>query len=254
MAIHWFDADDHGVTSIKGLIADGKVTRHPCTSYQEYDTEVAALMPKIQPGDVVILDPITQLLDTTRSDAKLGTDPNVNLWDKRTKYFEGDKNYLNVYQYAQNVVMRRLRNLRARGARVITIAHEDEVIDSTNTKRIGPQVNPALVGILEGQSSDIFRLVVVPSDIPNTDIKAGTRVLYIRPSDEYVAKYNAEALFKDGKITYPNPPRYLVNPTMREVFAAIGSKPEWLTLYGTPGSGKTTLAVSEALIEEKKTK
>ena len=102
----------------------------------------------------------------------------------------------------------------------------------------------AFIGDLIGASSDVFRLKALQEDVTdkagNTAVKAGTRVLYLRGTDEFVAKYQV-AREHSEKI-----PKYLLDPTMPKLMEILNKKPKVLTLYGPPGAGKTTLAVSEA--------
>lgn len=253
--IHWLDTDMHGDDSVRDLINAGKVKHYKIGSNKNFEDAVREIMVLPDPQNhVVVPDTLGSLLETTRQDARLGTDATIDIFDKaKVKFLEGDKNFLNVYQLAQSVVMRRLKNLANRGFRIHAVCHEDEALDpATMTKKQSPSVNPAMIEPLINQSSDVVRLRMVPEDIMGQDgkllVKAGTRVLYMRPSDEFRAKYNVPRDQSDAI------PRYITDPTMEKVFATLDKKPTFLTIYGYSGAGKTTLALSEALIKESKAK
>lgn len=244
--LYLLDCDLHGLDSVSDCVGHKNFTVVPCPSYSDYDKAVVDLIVNKDagPNDTVIVDTLTSLLETTRADAKLGTELSVNLFERgKTKYMEGDKNYLNVYNMAQQVVMRRLKNLAGRGVRLIVLAHEAERVDETTmTKKRQPDVNPAFIGDLVGASSDVFRLFSVPEDIVGqggkVTVKADTRVLYLRRGEEYIAKYNVS---RDRSESVP---RYIVDPTLPKIVETLGKTPVFLTVYGHPGAGKTTLAVS----------
>lgn len=245
--IFLLDADMGGTDSITSRINDESVVHLPCTTFMDFEQHAKALLGIVTPDDRVVLDTLSKLLDTTRGDMKLGTDVSADLWERRSIYFS-DKNYLTVYEAAGQLVMRRLKNLRARGARIVVTAHESETLDQSSVppiKRRGPDVNPAMVGNLLASSSDVFRLWSVPEDMLNTDgtvgVKAETRVLYLRRGAEHLAKFHVERAVADTI------PRFILDPTYDAICAVLGKVPTWLTIYGPSGAGKTTLATSPQL-------
>jgi hypothetical protein len=243
MSTYLLDFDLNGADSIAHLIASGKVTHMECDTYIAFESYFKELLPKVGPEDLVIVDTLSKAADTTRGDMKLGVDPGEALWDKRGLYLGGDKNYLTVYEAAGQFLMRRLRNLRARGARIITTAHEDEQFDQTTlTKKRAPAMNDALYKSLMGSSSDVFRLRQTDEDIDMGNGKmlpAYSRVLDLRPDGEAVTKFHVSPERSESL------PRRIVHPTLPKLYKALDKKPSWLVLYGPPGVGKTTLATSE---------
>lgn len=231
----------NGTDSIQSYIDSGAVVNLECPTFTEFDKHRLSLQQTVKPGDFVCLDTVTKMLSTTRADRQVGSNPGEPLWDpaKVNKYF-GDKEYLAVYNMATQLVMRALLNLRARGAKIIVLAHEDEVTDAmAGMKMAGPQVNPAMVGELIASSSDVFRLVALTNPVVNEAGKvvfpADTRVLYLRRSDSYTAKFHV-ARDRSDKI-----PKALPNPTLPALWDTLGKVSSFLTVYAHPGAGKTTL-------------
>lgn len=239
------DADQNGTDSIEPYIASGRVINLDCPTFEHFDKHRVELQKKIQPGDIVCLDTLSTMLTTTRADRQLGNKIDEPLWEigKVNKYF-GDKEYLAVYNMATQLTIRALKNLRARGAQIIVLCHEDEMMDPmASMKMAGPQVNPAMVGELIAASSDVFRLVNLtePRKDPATGaivVPAETRVLYLRRTDSYTAKFHV-ARERSMEI-----PKAIIDPTLQELWTKLGKESSWLTIYGHPGSGKTTLAAT----------
>ena len=243
MSTYLLDADMGGVDSVQDLIDAGTVKHIPVPSFPEYEAAVASLLPQVGPNDLVILDTISQLANSVRGDLKLGTDTNATLWDKRNVYF-GDKNYLTVFEAASQLIMRRLKNLRARGARIITVCHEDDQRDDISmTKKRAPALNTAFYKALMASSSDVFPLSVQLEDKMNEagdiTIPRGTRILNLRMSEDYVTKHHTPMAVSLKM------PVGIKDPTLPKLYAVLGKKPSWLVLYGPPGAGKTTLACSD---------
>ena len=244
----------NGTDSIQFLIDAKLVTHMPCPTYQDFDKMVRWLLYSAQPGDLVVLDTIGQMAFAARGDAKFGTDLDVDLWDSLGKFLDGDKNYLTVYDMAGQMILRRLRNLRGRGLRIITTAHETENVESY-VKKKAPAMNKALYDSLRSVTSDVFRLWVLHQPLttynPDQSIKAsypvGTRVVQLKPTDTAVAKYHTDPFVT---LTLPThiPIASATVPTLPVVYSALKKVPTWLCLYGEQGSGKTTAAVSEAML------
>lgn len=238
------DADLNGTDSIAPYITTGKVINLDCSTFEQFDKHRVELQKHITPGDIVCLDTMSTMLTTTRADRQVGNKIDEPLWEvnKINKYF-GDKEYLAVYNMATQLTIRALKNLRARGAQIICLCHEDEVMDAmAGMKMAGPQVNPAMVGELIAASSDVFRLVNLIAPIMNTDgttkVPAGERILYLRRTDAYTAKFHV-ARERSAEI-----PNGIVNPTLEKLWGVLGKHSSWLTIYGHPGAGKTSLAAT----------
>jgi len=234
----------NGTDSIQHLVDDNKIVHIPCPTFKAFDESARQLLTKVGLGDFIIVDTVTLLAETTRTDSKFGTDMEVSLWDQREKVL-GDKNYLTVYQLAGTLIMKRLRNFRNVGARIITTTHEDEQRDDgTLMRKRAPAVNAALYRSLVAASSDVIRMQIVHE--PITDAKgvikvpAGVRSLQLKSSDDAVIK--THVLRDVGEKL----PRFIYNPSWQKLCAALGKTPSWLLLYGPPGVGKTTLSTEMA--------
>jgi len=196
------------------------------------------------PNDVVIFDTISSALETTRGDMMLGDNPSASLWEQHGKFF-GDKQFLNTYRGAQNLTLRRIRNLIARGAYAIVLAHEMEGRDPMTEigKMAVPLVNPAMVDDLIAACSDVFRLRLLTSPVYDGEriaIPAGKRVLYLRRTDEYTAKFHVDP----DRVNPDTIPSGIIEPTMTRLVETLNKIPRCVCIYGNPGAGKTTLAAS----------
>lgn len=246
--IYRLDADMNGTGSIRKLVESGKVTNIPCPTNKAYEAACEMLLEKAGPNDLVVLDTLTKLMDTFIGDFKLGTEEKAML--PKSGIFFSDKNYLTVYTAAGQIIMRWMRFLRNRGIRIITTTHEKEQVDQlTYLKKYGPAANEALFNSLNGSCSDMFRLRVLTD--PVTDLEgrvirpAYSRVLDLRSKDDTIAKFHVD--WEDSDKV----PAELYTPTLPRLYKALGGKPDWLALYGAPGTGKTTFSCSEALEAKK---
>lgn len=245
--IYLLDSDLKGTTSISKYIESGAVRHLVCGTYMQYQAHTKDLLSIVTPNDLVILDTMSNMLDTARGDQRYGDDPNDDLWAKRNV----DDPYGRSYDVASKFVMRRLKNLSARGARIMTICHESEVQDDTVVparKVRGPDVNQKFVNTLVGSSSDVYRLEQLLDDMTKfnedgtttTIAKADDRILYLKRDPTFIAKNSCD-IERSPKIM-----RGLLNPTLPKLYEHLGVRPPWITLFGPAGVGKTTLAVSEA--------
>jgi hypothetical protein len=249
---------------VKPLVDAGRVTLLPCATYTAFEAHTKALREKVEwvdgvneagdpckvvkpHDDLVILDSVSRMADSTRGDFKLGPDE-TEFWGKRDIYYKGDTYNFGAYEAAGNFIMRHLRNLNVRGYRIVAICHEDEQKDENEgIKKRGPALNPAFWQSLRATSSDIYRLTVVPEDTTDAEgnlvARAGTRLLQTTLDEIAICKYTAPPTLEgEFKVV----PKYLANPTMRKITRMLGVQPDFVTLYGDPGAGKTTLACSDA--------
>jgi hypothetical protein len=248
------DADMNGTDSIQFLIDAGLVRHIPCPGYAEFSRACQWILQNANPDeDTVAVDTLGQLAFATRSDAKLGTDPTVDLWDRRGLFLDGDKNYLTVYDMAGQFIMRNLRNLRSRGFRIITTSHETEQVDKSEgyaQKKIAPAMNKALYEALRAVTSDVFRLWILRQAIYNPQTQEvlyapGTRVWQINSTEQAVAKYHTDP-FTAMSLPIHTPIKNAITPALPVLYDVLKKKPTWINIYGEPGVGKTSAACSEA--------
>src|SRR5580698_2443912 len=235
--IYLLDCDLHGHASIADEVASGRVEVFECPTAKDFQNAVQTLIYErnVGPDDTVVVDPITTLLDTIRMNAKLGSDPKTDYFERgKVKFLEGDKQFLNVYNFAQSVVAQPIHNIRGRKAHVIVTAHEAERYNAQfGTKMREPDVNPAYIGVLKGRADQVLRLKAVREDVPGPDgtvaVPKDTRVLYLRSGEDFECKYNVPRSRSESI------PKYLLNPTMPGLIDTLGVRPEFLLLYGHPG-------------------
>jgi len=254
--IYLLNADRGSFGSVAALVNAGRVEHLLCETFPAFQKHCEYLLDKVQHDekgnvvphdDLVILDTLTRMADTTRGDMKIGAEVK-DLWSKHTIFYKGDTHNYGAYEGAGQLIMRYMRNLSSRGFRVIVLCHEDEQKDEiAGINKRAPDLNKALWSSLKGTSTDVFRLTVATEDELAEDgsvaIKAGTRILQTTQDDTALCKYSADT---DLEGNFRTVPKYLANPTMRKIVRMLGIKPGFLTIYGNPGVGKTTLACSEA--------
>jgi hypothetical protein len=249
--IYLFDCDLNGSDSIQHLIDQKKIEYIPTPSQEIFERTCIKLLPKVQKDDLIIVDTIASLAETSRLDAKLGSDSSKNLLDKKHLYLDGDKNYLTVYSWSGDSIIRRLKNFIGTdvGCRVITTSHESEEIDPASlTKKRAPELNPALFKTIIRVTSDIFRMYelfdpIMKADGQSVAVPAGERMLQLRKSDDAVTKYHVVPEHAR------NVPKTMVVPLtggLHRLYEKLHKRPTWLHIYGVAGVGKTTFICSEA--------
>lgn len=252
--IYLLDGDLSGIDSVQDLIEANKITRMPCRTYTEFVRHTKYLAEVVTPNDLVIVDTVSKLAETLRDDILHGEDQDDSL-AAISKEIKGETYGRNAYQGAQRKFMRQIKNIHRAGdgARIITVFHETDQkdpYDVMQTKR-APAINPAFYESIVSQSSDIFRLYVAAEDV--IDPKTGavkfprrTRFLQLQDDEHALAKYHVRRDIADKL------PRRLPNPTLPKLWKLLGKQSAWTTIYGPPGSGKTTLVCSEVEESEKK--
>jgi AAA domain len=244
--VYYFSTDGTGLDSVADILEEhkGEVVGVEIKTYDHFDKTIVGLIPKIKPGDIVVVDTLDALTSMYRADARLGEDPTKSLWSER-KIYLGDKNNWGLYTGAGETTLRHLKNLRGAGASVIVTCHEAERKDETTippSKKRGPDVNPDLLGNLIGSSSDVFRLTKLTEPVYSEGgevvLNVGARLLQLQATDEIMAKYHVP-LKRSGQIAPA-----LSRPSYTKLCKHLDKKPSWLTIYGPPGVGKSTFALS----------
>ena len=242
--IYHLMADTTGVDSIQDIIDSGDITVVPIPNVEAYETICEELLKKVGPNDSVGLDTVSQMGAKVRGDIKVGPSA-TNLYEQRKK-FMGDTDNWGTYTAAANIILRPLMNLHSRGAHIYTTVHEEErqdMFDMRTKRNIG--LNTEFRNMLNACSSDIFRITELGEDRTGPDgrvlIPRGTRLLQIQRSEEIMAKLQvpipkSKALRDAGveAIVIPEEGGWA------KMVRVIGKVPRWLTLYGLPGSGKTS--------------
>ena len=244
--VYYFSTDGTGLDSVADIIEknDKDIVAMDVRTYNEFDTKVSALIPKIKKGDTVVVDTLDALTAMYRADARLGEDPTKSLWAER-KIYMGDKNSWGLYTGAGETSLRHIKNMRSAGASVIVTCHEAEKKDETTippSKKRGPDVNPDLLGNLIGSSSDVFRLTKITDPIYGEGgeiiLKAGARLLQLQSTDEIMAKFHVSL---DKAMTIAPA---MSRPSYPKLCKYLGKTPSWLSVYSPPGVGKSTFALS----------
>lgn len=249
--IYYLDCDQNGTDSIQDILDahQKEVTYVDGGNFERADVELAKLKP--ERGDLLIVDTISGLGATLRRNAKfIGLKDDMSVWAFKEKWLGGDKNYLTVYDMAEQMIMERLKSLKNKGMNILVLAHENKQINErTMEEATGPELPPAFYRRLNEACSDMFRLSVLMDDEKDTQgnikFKEGTRKLTIKPTAEVIAKYHVN--FAKAQVL----PSRIMNPTIPKIHEKLGKVPSFLCVYGPPGAGKTTLSLSQFIKMEK---
>jgi hypothetical protein len=242
--IYLLHADATGTDSIQDVIDAGEVTYIPVPDVTTYEEVTGMLLKKVQPGDGVILDTVSHMAATVRTDIKVGVGA-TDLYARRQKWI-GDSENWGTYTAAANIILRPLMNIANRGAHIATTVHEEErqdMFDMRTKRNVG--LNNEFRNMLAGCSSDIFRITEQAEDVRGADgaviLAKGTRTLQITRDEEVFAKIGVPPT-KNQALRAAGIERILI-PTdgtgWAKMCRIISKEPRWLTLYGLPGVGKT---------------
>ena len=248
--IYLLDSDLNGTDSYEPYIKSKQVTRFPIDSFPAFDNAVTHIIDSgAGNNDLVIIDTMTSLKDTVMSDLRMGVDDGKPIWDKRMVYLnKKEESGWSAYDACTQMILRRIRNLRARDIRMIlnaqTGGQKENPMDISKIE--GPAMNPALYTLMAAITSDIFRLRMLDGDeeINGKVVPAFTRVLDLRPDGTHITKFHV-ASEQSEKV-----PRRIIAPTLPKLYRALNKKTSNLGIYGLPGVGKTTFALSELIIEK----
>ena len=250
--IYYLDCDQNGTDSIQDILEahTKEITYLDGGNFERADSELAKL--SVAKGDLLIVDTISGLGATLRRNAKfIGLKDEMSVWAFREKWLGGDKNYLTVYDMAEQMIMERLKSLKNKGMNILVLAHENkQTNERTGEEAIGPELPPAFYRRLNEACSDMFRLSVLMADETDSEgkvkIKEGTRVLTLKPTAEIIAKYHVS--FEKAQTLHTR----IINPTIPKIHRVLGKVPSFMCIYGPPGAGKTTLSLSQFLEEKPK--
>lgn len=242
-----FDCDrGTGHHSVSDLVQAGVVVSYPARSFLEAEQVFWALYRannQIPDGtgtpftpDLVVVDTITKLAETTRQDTVL--DPSKKglstIWDlgeaavasKREWGIAGDR------------IVRLLRNILELPIPSIFVAHQGDRDDPmSNTVKKVPDLQGMVLKNVIADTDAIVRLQASPVPVALPDGRVypdGTRQLLLRATGDSAVGVRSP---------YPLPP-FLLEPTLADFINVLhGTLPHNTLLFGAPKIGKTTLAV-----------
>jgi hypothetical protein len=264
----------HLDTDLKGLpypyrplAEEGKrLKTFKLATYQEYENCADALVEEIKPNDLVIVDTLSQLVEATleylkeRAMAAAG----ITKASEAIALFEKVSAFGRDYKDSKGLILQKIKNLSARGARIILNVHQKSAymdadrasivstfrgIPMDSVKVIGPSLNNQLFEQVNARATDIYRLSRFNEDVKddegNVSVAYGTRLLHLTENPGDVIKSSAPpdklASLREG----------LLNPTLPKLYTLIGGKPEMMVVYSPPGVGKTTFALSSLALDKK---
>jgi hypothetical protein len=264
----------HLDTDLKGLpypyrplAEEGKrLKTYKLATYLEYEEVADALAETVKAGDLVIVDTLSQLVEATleylKERAMLAA--GISRASDAGALFEKVSAFGRDYKESKGLIMQKLKNLSARGARLILNVHQKSAymdadrstivstfrgIPMDSVKMIGPSLNNQLFEQVNARATDIYRLSRFNEDVKDDDgnvcVPYGTRLLHLTENPGDVIKSSAPpdrlAALREG----------LLSPTLPKLYTLIGGKPEMMVIYSPPGVGKTTFALSSLALEKK---
>lgn len=244
---------------VHSLIESGKLAYVRIKSFDDLeDYFFKEIVAKKRHFKMVIIDSISALSLKTRLHLTTDTSKRSNstlvkenglvrLWPNREAITTDQREYGQMAELISRLIIY-FENV---ADTVVIIGHEAEEYKSedapagstqrirTATGRNIPNLTPALWKFAEPLVGVLGRYGKALSRFEYNGVKytAGTRILRLQESSEYVAKCRV-------RDTLPQAPELVVNPTMNDLIKICGGLPERVMLYGAPGSGKTTFAVS----------
>jgi hypothetical protein len=236
-----------GATSVRHLINAGHVIVEDAPTLDAVEKVYWKLHRGQIECDVVVIDTVTALATTTRHDfvrieskvASTVTDGAISrIWATQV---DGRR----MWQRASDPLIMLLRQFRSLssgpdGKLTIFCCHERTREDeSDRAMKGGPAVNPMLLADVIPFSDDVFRLraLVRPTAVLGKQHPKGTRLLFMATSEDLMTKIRIGQWIKyDDELAEPD--LFRLEQVMQEFF------PRRLTIFGNPGSGKTTLACS----------
>lgn len=187
--------------------------------------------------DVVVLDTVTYLADSTRQLLAMGDRAGASLWANRAQFLTDQRP---SYGAMSSIVNRLLMEFRGLSTVTIFILHEEDRISPDGQERRGPSINPALLNPILAWSDVLANLGKLRGETKVADrvIPAGTRRIRLEESDTVMAKARVP-------ISLQPCPAVLIDPSLDDLLAVV-MEPEQkacrMTIYGSPGIGKSTLA------------
>lgn len=273
--IYRIDTDCNGTETIQHLIDDGLVENIECRDYKTYDKTVQKLASSVKPDDLVIVDTINRAAEQFLfwQFVSLRLKPGQSPSD--LPEVTNPSNTLSVYGQIPYYVIETLRGIPCQ---LIILSQESDKFFNAETGRLTKWTKESAVAALpdalppEGLvlgaaarlsasalqalgdlTSDTFALHRLMQDTPGTgpdgktyNYKRGTRVLNVSDTVAILAKVHVKV--EQYRLLRDN----LYDPTLPKLYKMLGLKPRVILFYGPNGTGKTTLACSDAEAQYKK--
>ena len=274
--IYRIDTDCNGTETIQHLIDDGLVENIECRDYKTYDKTVQRLASSVKPDDLVIVDTINRAAEQFLfwQFVSLRLKPGQSPSD--LPEVTNPSNTLSVYGQIPYYVIETLRGIPCQ---LIILSQESDKFFNAETGRLTKWTKESAVaalpdamppeGLVLGSAarlsasalqalgdltSDTFALHRLMQDTPGVTAKDGTPCIYRRGtrvlnvSDTVAILAKVHVKVEQYRLLRDN----LYDPTLPKLYKMLGLKPRVILFYGPNGTGKTTLACSEAEAQYKK--
>lgn len=247
--IYYSSADGNGVDSVRNILAKNsdKITHIDGSTSYGWDHSVADA--DLKKGDTLIVDTISALAATYIREYRFRSMKEGDYFAEHIKNWDKTGSQ-SAYLMTEQTIMQRIKWVQNRGVNIIVTAHEGEQTNErTGEKLTGPEISAKFFNRLNASCSMMFRLKVEFSsseDDKGKQVHKAKRVLMVRPVEDYILKCNVPSEDLE-KIPYT-----IVSPTLPKLYEKLGFVPTFMVLYGPPGCGKSTLSLSQFLVEEKK--
>ena len=196
----------------------------------------------------VVLDTVSRLADITRRAVVSPTsssDEFFDFWGKRDSLHAQFQDWGSMTSIISELCSKSASFCEDQGVPFIIGSHERMIEDKLENKEMkgGMDLNAKLLSEIEENSDYVWRCWKEDKEVqigtPLVKYKAGTYFLRTATSNQRRTKARMipEVAARMGE--------FIANPNLPEIFAKLGVfRPNVLSLFGPPGSGKTTLATS----------
>jgi hypothetical protein len=240
--IYYCDCDGHGLDSVRNIIRDNpnEINVIDGGTFKAFNDN--ATKTQFKAGDTFIVDTLSELSANLIREYRFRNmkegesfESYYNSWDRTGSQ--------SAYAMAEQIFMQSIKMLHHKGVKIILTMHEGtQINEKTGEKTTGPELSPKFFNRISGSCNTMFRLKVEYTQKQQGNgkvIPVEKRILMIRPVEEYILKCHAPPE-EIEKIPFE-----LVNPTLPKLINKLGFEPSFMVIYGAPGSGKSSFALSQ---------
>lgn len=242
------DTED-GANSVADLIREGKVIRYDCRTFENLEKVYWALQMGQIKGDLVVLDTADTVvqrfvMDCTMDPKDINPLVGKTIWAQRDRTRQ-NQDIWNRVNYGARYVFTGIRELPMPTMFLIhAVDRSDPMAEGNDPNadaktgevfRVMPALPPKILLNVLGGSDMIFRMFKTPTitQWEGKNYPVNTRVMQLENTPD---AFTGERLTPLESAALP---RYIYEPTIAKLVAAIGYMPKKSTVYSYPKVGKT---------------